>query len=159
MTFHYGLKSIEEAKDLALKVALNTCVGDPKLLTNLLLETACAETYCGRLKDPTPTSAGAGLTQVDVGTFEWLKSKYKGRLIASKIKQNLNVDISRVQYADLREDPLLAFIFCRLRYLCVPSSIPPTLEKRAELWKKYYNTKYGKGTVKGYILKAEFYLK
>ncbi|HIF9256515.1 TPA: hypothetical protein ACX6Q6_003539 [Photobacterium damselae] len=155
---HYGLQDKQQALDLATLISLHTCVNSSQHLARLLLETACAETLLGNLKDPTPNGAGTGLTQMDKGTFDWLQEKYKDRAIATKIKNELNVDIGTVKYAQLGTDPKLSLIFCRLRYLAVPAPVPSTLAERAAYWKRWYNTKYGAGTVEEYISKANQYL-
>lgn len=126
--------------------------------TTLLLETACAETLMGNLKDPTPNSAGTGITQVDEGTFNWLKRKYESKQVADAIKGILNIDLASVKYNELATNNVLAFLFCRLRYMTVVAPIPDTLAGRAAYWKEYYNTKEGAGTVQEYINKATEYL-
>tara|TARA_R100001443_G_scaffold29396_1_gene42570 strand:- start:13656 stop:14108 length:453 start_codon:yes stop_codon:yes gene_type:complete len=45
----------------------------------------------------------------------------------------------------------LQIAFCRICYRRRPESIPKTMKKRAELWKKGYNTVLGKGTVEHYM--------
>ena len=47
----------------------------------------------------------------------------------------------------------LAFsiIMCRIHYRRVPKPLPKTLEEQAKYWKKYYNTKSGKGTVEKFL--------
>jgi len=42
-------------------------------------------------------------------------------------------------------------LFARLHYLRVPEPISDTAEMQAAYWKRYYNTKSGKGTVEGYL--------
>ncbi|WP_117028456.1 hypothetical protein, partial [Klebsiella pneumoniae] len=96
----------------------------------LCVETAAAETLLGDYKDPTPTSAGTGLTQVDLGTFEWLRDKYKNSRYAPVLLNQFGIDLSRTVYEELRTSPLMAMLFCRLRYLTVSESIPATREAR-----------------------------
>ena len=100
-------------------------------------------------------AAGTGLTQVDKGTFDWLKGLYANTPTAEAIQKRFNIDISRTQYQELETSPVLAMIFCRLRYLRAQGAIPDTLVGRAEYWKKWYNTSAGKGTVAGYIKKVQ----
>ncbi|WP_276851017.1 hypothetical protein [Enterobacter oligotrophicus] len=120
----------------------------------LLVETAAAETLLGDYKDPTPTSAGTGLTQVDQGTFEWLRTRYLNTTIAKNLLKEFGIDLSRTAYQELRTSPLLAMIFCRLRYLVVSAAIPATIEERAAYWKQHYNTSAGKGTPADYLDKC-----
>jgi hypothetical protein len=46
-----------------------------------------------------------------------------------------------------------ATFICRLHYWRIPEALPAfnDIEGLAKYWKKYYNTKKGKGTVKGFI--------
>ena len=45
----------------------------------------------------------------------------------------------------------LASAFCRIQYRRMPGAIPDTMPKRANYWKKFYNTIKGKGTVDHYV--------
>jgi len=146
---NYGLVS----KPQALEIAQAVCdaIGGNPLVVDLLIETAAAETLLGEYRDPTPYAAGTGVTQVDEGTFDWLKGRYKGHSIATQIHTAFGVSLSRVSYSELEASPLLSFIFCRLRYYTVPAPIPPDREGRAEYWKRHYNTSAGKGTPSEYL--------
>ncbi|QVJ13210.1 hypothetical protein [Pseudomonas phage PSA28] len=152
----YGLMLKEDAVVAARAVC--EVIGSPATRENavaLLVETAAAETLLGELRDPTMYGAGTGLTQVDKGTFDWLKGMYANTPTAEAIQKRFNIDISRTQYQELETSPVLAMIFCRLRYLRAQGAIPDTLVGRAEYWKKWYNTSAGKGTVAGYIKKVQ----
>lgn len=152
----YGLMLKEDAVVAARAVC--EIIGSAPTRENavaLLVETAAAETLLGDLRDPTMYAAGTGLTQVDKGTFDWLKGLYANTPTAEAIKKRFNIDISRTQYQELETSPVLAMIFCRLRYLRAQGAIPDTLAGRAEYWKKWYNTSAGKGTVADYIKKAQ----
>lgn len=152
----YGLMLKEDAVVAARAVC--EVIGNAPTRENavaLLVETAAAETLLGELRDPTMYAAGTGLTQVDKGTFDWLKGLYANTPTAEAIQKRFNIDISRTQYQELETSPVLAMIFCRLRYLRAQGAIPDTLVGRAEYWKKWYNTSAGKGTVAGYIKKVQ----
>ncbi|MEC6832967.1 hypothetical protein VXS06_14465 [Photobacterium toruni] len=154
MTLHYGLISRNQA--LMTAIAVNSAIS-PKSDKNgvaIILETACAETLLGKLKDPTTYSAGSSLCQIDKGTFDWLQDKYSDKLVAQRITAAFGFNLADIQYREIELNPLLAMVWCRLRYLTLIQPIPSTTEKRAELWKKYYNTKAGAGTVGGYITKC-----
>ncbi|MEL2282465.1 hypothetical protein AAER89_29600, partial [Klebsiella pneumoniae] len=118
------------------------------------VETAASETLLGGYKDPTPSSAGTGLTHVDLGTFEWLRDKYKNSRYSAVLLDQFGIDRSRTVYAELRTSPLMAMLFSRLRYLAVSELIPATREARAAYWKKYYNTSAGEGTPPDFIAKT-----
>ena len=152
---NYGLVSKRDARLYAEAVCDVIGHGKANAAVLLCVETAAAETLLGDYKDPTPTSAGTGLTQVDLGTFEWLRDKYKNSRYAAVLLNQFGIDLSRTVYQELRTSPLMAMLFCRLRYLTVPESIPATREARAAYWKKYYNTSAGKGTPQDYIDKCQ----
>lgn len=150
---NYGLINKQDA----VSYARETCAvlgGGPEVVA-LLVETAAAETLLGDYKDPTPVSAGTGLTQVDLGTFEWLRDKYKTSRHASALLSAFGIDLSRTLYQELRTSPLMAMIFCRLRYLASPGAVPVTQEGRAEYWKRNYNSSAGKGTPADYLKKCQ----
>lgn len=51
----------------------------------------------------------------------------------------------------LRDDPKLASVFCRLHYRRAPVSLPDDINGCAAQWKQYYNTIKGKGTVPHFL--------
>lgn len=152
MPLYYGLKSKEDAVKYA-KAVVDVIGGGPDAVA-LLVETAAAETLLGQLKDPTPYAAGTGLTQVDKGTFDWLKQLYANHKLGNLVMQHFNINLTKTQYQELETSPLLAMLFCRLRYYAVPYKIPTTLVGRADYWKKWYNSTAGKGTPEDYLKKV-----
>lgn len=58
----------------------------------------------------------------------------------------------------IRDDDRLAVLFARLHYLRVAEAVPDDLRGQAGYWKKYYNTRLGKGTVEGYMDKWRQYV-
>ncbi|MBJ3192129.1 hypothetical protein JGB58_25480, partial [Salmonella enterica subsp. enterica serovar Agona] len=116
---NYGLVSKRDALRYAEAVCDVIGHGKNNAAVALCVETAAAETLLGDYKDPTPTGAGTGLTQVDLGTFEWLRDKYKNSRYSSALLKEFGIDLSRTVYQELRTSPLLAMLFCRLRYLAV----------------------------------------
>lgn len=152
---NYGLASKQDARRYAEAICDVIGHGKSNAAVALCVETAAAETLLGDYKDPTPTSAGTGLTQVDLGTFEWLRDKYKNSRYAIALLKEFGIDLRLIVYQELRTSPLIAMLFCRLRYLAVAESIPATREARAAYWKKYYNTSAGKGTPQDYINKCQ----
>ncbi|MBO9492238.1 hypothetical protein J7384_17890 [Endozoicomonas sp. G2_1] len=147
----YGLVSERIALELSLAVC--DCIGHGAEGTapTMMLETGCVETGLGTFRDRHPLKLGIGWTQIDKGTFEWLKKKYQSGDIASKVYDSFGISIAHIKYVELAYNPLLAAIFCRLRYWTVPEVIPGTREARASYWKRFYNTKSGKGSVEHYL--------
>lgn len=153
---YYGLVSQSHLVDTCCFVT-NLIPGANAMATlSLLLETAAAETNLGELLDPTPEGAGAGLFQIDEETFDWIQTKNLKSRLAQLIEAATGIVIAKVQYIELRNNPLLCALFCRLRYAVITEAIPVTLEGRAAYWKKFYNSfdPNAKGTVEGYIKKA-----
>nr|AKN37084.1 Phage protein [Vibrio cyclitrophicus]AKN38207.1 hypothetical protein [Vibrio splendidus] len=148
---YYGLSSKTQLAEIAVLVCDVLGHGASKNAASLLIETCAAETLMGTARDTTLYGAGAGVSQVDKGTFEWLKEKYEGSSKAKRLKEVLNVDLSRVQYNELDFSPMLGLVFCRLRYMAVPDAIPKTMEGRADYWKRWYNSELGKGTPEEYL--------
>lgn len=83
--------------------------------------------------------------------------------VAGRAAQFLRVDDARMA-ATLRtgeaglmrqiyDDDRLACLMARVHYLRVSSAVPDDLRGQAGYWKRYYNTRLGKGTVGGYIEK------
>ena len=87
----YGLMHKEDAVVAARAVC--EVIGSPATRENavaLLVETAAAETLLGELRDPTMYAAGTGLTQVDKGTFDWLKGLYANTPVAEAIQRKFD---------------------------------------------------------------------
>lgn len=152
---NYGLIKKRDAISYAIAVCYAISDSAQDSVVRQLVETAAAETLLGDFKDPTPNSAGTGLTQVDFGTFEWLRTKFMSTPINQRLLDAFGLDLSKTVYQQLRFSPLVAMVFCRLRYLAVSAPVPDTLDGRAEYWKKYYNTSAGKGTPADYISKCQ----
>lgn len=135
------------------------CIGHGKYGTakEMIIETAIAETGLGQIEDKT-TGAGMGITQFDEFPFNDIRNRCIK--LKDKIYKELKIDISLVEWDDLRYNQFLALLFTRLlywlasrkvdgKYVSIP--IPATIEERAEYWKEFYNTKDGKGTVEHYL--------
>ena len=137
-------KEIEKQVDLICN-CLGPANGNAK---KLVIETAVAETGLGAISDKT-IGAGIGLTQFDKLPFK--DTKNRGMRFRTKIKAELGVDIQLVNWDDLRYNPFLCLLFTRIFYLLRKPKIPATIEGRAAYWKKWYNTRLGKGTVEHYL--------
>lgn len=151
----YGVISMAYLRDAAYEVADCIGHGSTRMAAPMMLETSSAETQCGEYRDPTPDGAGRGVTQIDKGTFDWLKKKYGRSAIAVRINSRFGIDINRVTHEELDYNPLLALIWCRLRYWAVTEPIPTTRAGRATYWKKHYNTVAGKGDEKHFLTAAQ----
>ncbi len=147
----YGLVSVRIALEIAKAVCDVLGHGRNGTAVQLLMETAAAETMIGAYPDRHTHVAGVGLTQVDEGTFDWLVEKYKSRELNEKLKESFGIDLAKLKYSDLALSPLLAFIFCRVRYQVVLQQIPERQADRAKYWKVHYNSTKGKGSPEEYL--------
>lgn len=156
MNTFYGLANKNQVIDYAHRVCDAIGHGVKKRAVALLVETCATETHLGAARDNTLYGAGAGLPQVDEGTFDWLKSEYQNSSIAKRVKEKLGIDISNVEYRELDFSPMIALVFCRLRYWKVVEVIPATIEERAQYWKTHYNTyaKNAKGSPEEYLARC-----
>lgn len=152
----YGL--VQGFERIQIEAAVDTiCLlanwgANPIDLRECLLEIAAAESLMGTAPDTT-TESGAGIWQFDKGTFQdiknWIAQKH-----ALDFLFITATPINEVSYYDLCKYPLIACFFARAFVYVRYPKIGDTTQKRAEQWKQYYNTKYGKGTIEGYIEKA-----
>lgn len=145
---NYGYIDKEDLKKQAKKICEVLGMGVNQVADKMILETAIAETGLGKIEDKTK-GAGMGITQFDEFPFDDLKQRSLDK--RDKIYQNLGVDITLVEWDDIRYNPFLGMLFARLQYLPLKENIPSTIEERARYWKKYYNTVKGKGTVEHYL--------
>ena len=151
---NYGYVDDTLAVQMARKIC--DCIGPGKYNTavHMIIETAVAETGLGRIEDKTD-GAGMGITQFDKIPFNDIRNRsIKLRPI---ILKELGVDISKVDWDDLRYNIFLSLLFARLLYWLKGEPIPQTIEERAAYWKLHYNTKLGKGTVEHYLMMNEKY--
>lgn len=148
---YYGLSNKRTILELSEMICACVGHGSHGFAVQMLVETCAAETLLGEARDNTLYGAGAGVAQVDEGTFDWLKDKYENHELAVKLKGELNVNLSKVKYNELDFSPLLSLIFARLRYWTTPATIPQTKPERAQYWKDHYNTSAGKGTPSEYM--------
>ena len=151
---NYGvinLKRIDEDAEI-----ICNCIGLGKYGTakEMIIETAIAETALGQIEDKT-VGAGMGLTQFDELPFNDIRNRCKK--LQPQIQKDLKIDISLVEWDDLRYNQFLALLFTRMLYWLKSDPIPETIEERAAYWKLHYNTKLGKGTIEHYLEMNKIY--
>ena len=146
---NYGLIEENHLKDFSRSVCDCLGYGENGMASMLLVETARAETGAGKVKDTT-VGAGMGITQIDKIPFYDILERVRDR-DKEKVFNFFGIDLDLIEWEHLRYNPLLCLIFTRLKYKLIPEIIPTLRTKRADYWKKYYNTKAGKGTVAHYI--------
>ncbi len=146
----YGLTRRSQIVEIARDVCAVIGNGSNDNADDAIVEITCAETNAGTYPDDTPYYAGAGVTQVDMGTFYWLQSKYEYHWIARKLRREFGFELGDIRYDELNHSPLLAIVFARLRYWTVPEPIPRTRRGRSKYWAEHYNTSAGKGSAREY---------
>ena len=135
---------------LSLKLYSNASI------VKMIFETACVESNCGEYIKQINGPA-CGIFQIEPNTAQDIidnyikyRSRYKDifdmlYIKAFTLSQNLKYNLA------------FSVFMCRMFYMRIKESIPNTVEKRAEYWKKYYNTEQGKGTTTEYIRKVGKY--
>ena len=145
---NYGVINLKRIDEDAQMIC--DCIGHGKYETAKLMifETAIAETGLGQIEDKT-IGAGMGLTQFDEMPFNDIRNRCLK--LKPQIQKDLKIDISLVEWDDLRYNQFLSLLFTRLHYWLKGDPIPATIEERAKYWKQHYNTVQGKGTVEHYL--------
>lgn len=121
-------------------------------LKRMLFEIVATESDFGNARDAS-RAYGEGLTQFDKVTYNELRDEI--------LRRGENpYNLQSTPYDKLRENPKVQIFMTRyFIYRRIPHAIPNTIEARANDWKKYYNTVYGKGTVEHYIKMANKHYK
>jgi hypothetical protein len=150
----YGLSSEQELNNhihRACEIINNKNVS---IASKFLLEIAAAETGLGSVRDR-HFEQGKGVFQFDSVGF--VDTKIRSQRFVKPLISEFNIDINRVAFSDLEYSPLVGAIWCRLKVYLMPA-IPMTRAERAAMWKKYYNSELGSGTVEHYISMAEKFI-
>ncbi len=118
---------------------------------SLLLGTAIHES--GGLKALRQNGGGPALSyfQIEPATLYDLYDNYLSYRpsLREKLEQFQLKTFSIIE--NLTLNPAYATAAARLQYYRVPEALPETLDGQAAYWKKYWNTKDGKGTAEQYI--------
>lgn len=125
-------------------------------VVNLISEIACVESNCGdyikQINGP-----ACGIFQIEPNTAKDIINNYLAYRTQYKNKVMSTYINSMTIEENLMYNLAFSVALCRIFFLRISESVPNTVEGRAEYWKKYYNTAYGKGTVEDYIKKVEKY--
>jgi len=147
---YYGITDIQQIFDTVEEVCTVLGNGGNSCANKLILGTIAAETRFGTYKDPTPFKAGSGLCQMDYVGYKEVINRTREHN-EQLLNENFGIDILKVEFNDLEYNPLLSIIFCRLFYKLIPEEIKDDVSNLAYYWKRYYNTKAGKGTKEHFI--------
>lgn len=127
-------------------------------VVNMIIETACVESNCGEYIKQINGPA-CSIFQIEPRTANDIIANFitnnKTRIDNFSKLYNRNLTLEQ----NLCTNLMFAIFMCRMFYLRVKEPIPSTVELRAKYWKKYYNTKKGKGTVEKYIKAVDKFYK
>lgn len=150
MGIYYGLTDLSQLVEMSHRVCEVLGHGSNNAAVDLLLETACAETLMGTLRDRTDYRAGGGVTQIDPIGLRDVQKRTPGRIM-QLVRNEFDINLSAVEHRELEHSPLLSLIVCRLHYRLKPEQIPADRLGRAAYWKRHYNTSAGKGSPEEYL--------
>lgn len=128
---------------------------------DLLMETCAAETLLGeivRQRNGPALGIFQMLRTTELDTLAWLKRRFPG--VYAEVRSFYNRRKS-AEWNLTKNVPYSAAISTAYYWRRCGDALADLLEtrdSRARVWKKYYNTYLGKGTVSGYIEKSERYL-
>ena len=145
-----------QLKEAIIKILQKLQLPISEDVVNIISEVACVESNCGdyikQINGP-----ACGIFQIEPNTAKDILNNF----LAFRTQYKNKVMLTYINSMSLEENLMYNLAFsvamCRVFFLRISESIPSTVEKRAEYWKKYYNTVYGKGTVEDYIRKVEKY--
>ena len=120
---------------------------------SLIMRTGWAESGYRALKGSTSGNPALGFWQVEPFTAKDTLDnyvKFRPRIKEALLFLGLNED--KLEFSLLSNIALQA-AFCRLKYLRDKQSIPSwdNIEAQAQYWKRVYNSKLGKGTIKHFL--------
>lgn len=141
--------SIEELKKLIKETLIGIGKHSPDA-ENLICGIIAQESRMGKYRRQLGGGPALGICQIEPNTFKDLT-----KFVKKNIELYCNIlktcKISAFHSDDLVNNDCLSICMCRVFFLRFPEKLPSTIEEYAKCWKKYYNTKYGKGTIEEFI--------
>ena len=144
LIFTPALKSMDKYSDRALSIALNTCAQESHL-----------GEYDMQVQGP-----AIGIGQMEPITYDDLWTNYLLRPDKKELREAMESTLvtrsferDRPTHEVLRNNYFFAVQMTRVAYLRFPEELPEVedIPGQAAYWKKYYNTKKGKGTEEEFI--------
>jgi hypothetical protein len=123
-----------------------------------LMNVALVESKFGKAEGTFRNSGDMGIWQINAGSMGAYK-EIKNRIArgnnpvataARKLESELKINLAGATKEDLKK-PLVSAAFARLYFVASTTPIPQDVEGQARLWKDFYNTYLGKGSVDGFI--------
>ena len=128
---------------------------------DLLMETCAAETLLGeivRQRNGPALGIFQMLRTTERDTLAWLKRRFPEVYAEVRSFYNRRKSAEWNLTKNVPYSAAISTAYYWRRCGDALASITGTRDNRARIWKKYYNTYLGKGTVSGYIKKSEKYL-
>ena len=156
MSIYYGLNNEAELRSSIRRACEIINPRNVPVAIRFLNEIAAAESSMGTFRDMY-LEQGKGVFQHDAIGFFDAKNRIMNYnvMIAKRIYDETDIDLEKVKFDMFDFSPLLSSIFCRMSIYLIPEQIPSTRLERAKMWKKYYNTESGKGTIDHYMSQAQ----
>ena len=123
----------------------------------LLMGTCAQESHLGKYRRQLGGGPALGIFQMEPATFRDISEnylRYKPEL-REKILQAAGIEYFNAE--ELVDNDWMAICFARVHYLRVKEAIPCNLSGWAYYWKRYYNTRLGKGTEEEFIANYKKY--
>lgn len=143
---------IEACTELNYK---NRILNAPEAI-ELLIGTWSVESDGGHWLKQIGSGIALGAWQIEKPTFCDIINRCKP-VHSLVLSQTINHTINDGDFHLLEFDHKLSIQIARLKYYLIPDAIPLNLDGQARMWKQFYNSPKGAGTVEKYIAKYKTY--
>jgi len=132
--------------------------------TRLLLETTCAESDFGKYTSQLQGGVALGVLQIEPSSYKDLYTHYFTSQNTLAIKDAIEQFYNQSQSVEdnlkfnIRYQLAVAFVIYYRRISTKSFKHLDSVYTRAAIWKKYYNTFRGAGTLRKYVDKTNYYL-
>lgn len=141
----YGISEEEITKNIKMVNSILFDEEDAEHFNKLVAGTISVETLYGNYKG----SGKFGISQITPTGWSFIQSRIQKEDIG--LIKEIGYENDKVKFKELKEDHLLAIIYCSLYYKYkLNGNVPQNLEECAKVWKKHYNTPEGAGTVEDF---------
>ena len=124
---------------------------------NLVMGTIFQESLCGTYIRQLKGGQALGICQMEPATFKDIIENYLNYNKDLKIKVIVETNVHRLEAEALEYNLALSIAFCRLHYERYLPYLPDSPEGYARVWKCYYNTHLGAGTIEEFLENYEKY--
>lgn len=126
-----------------------------------MLNLALIESDMGRAAGTFRAKGDRGIWQINDGPKgAFAEIQRRARIVGDPLQvanqraiRAFGIDVTNLSPSDLNR-PIVSALLARMYFLRLPNQIPKDTEGQAHLWKSYYNTYLGKGSVGGFMSRA-----